>query len=225
VTREQELNPLKRYGFKFFNTGPARIAGVDMNIGGEGKMGKWIKYILVFNYAYTNPKVLDTGFVFTETDTKAYTYMNTSSDTTGFIMKYRIEHILKADLDFKIYNMFTIGFSSQFYSLMKNVDKFFYELDRYSSIAPRNVRNSNYPFPFDGLETYRQNHNKGTWVFAMRIGVEVLNLKFSVIANNLFNKEYSLRPMCPEPPRMTTFQIIYKFTEGEPFFSKRKINT
>jgi outer membrane receptor protein involved in Fe transport len=108
---------------------------------------------------------------------------------------------------------------------MKNVDKFFYELDRYSSIAPRNVRNSNYPFPFDGLETYRQNHNKGTWVFAMRIGVEVLNLKFSVIANNLFNKEYSLRPMCPEPPRMTTFQIIYKFTEGEPFFSKRKINT
>jgi len=52
-----------------------------------------------------------------------------------------------------------------------------------------------------------------------------LNLKFSVIANNLFNKEYSLRPMCPEPPRMTTFQIIYKFTEGEPFFSKRKINT
>lgn len=225
LTREQELNPLKRYGFKFFNTGPARIAGVDMNIGGEGKMGKWIKYILVFNYAYTNPKVLDTGFVFTETDTKAYTYMNTSSDTTGFIMKYRIEHILKADLDFKIYNMFTIGFSSQFYSLMKNVDKFFYELDRYSSIAPRNVRNSNYPFPFDGLETYRQNHNKGTWVFAMRVGVEVLNLKFSVIANNLFNKEYSLRPMCPEPPRMTTFQIIYKFTEGEPFFSKRKINT
>lgn len=222
LTREQELNPLKRYGFKFFNTGPARITGVDLSIGGEGKMGKQVKYTLLFNYAYTNPKVLDTGFVFTETATKAYTYNNTSSDTSGRIMKYRIEHILKADLDFIIYDMFTVGFSSQFYSLMKNVDKFFYELDRYSSIAPRNVRNSAYPFPFDGLETYRQTHDKGTWVFGLRAGVEISNVKFSVIVSNLFNKEYSLRPMCPEPPRITTLQLVYKFTEGEPFFPKRK---
>jgi hypothetical protein len=117
-------------------------------VGGEGKMGKQVKYTLLINYAYSNPKVLDTGFVFTETATKAYTYINTSSDTNGQIMKYRIEHILKADLDFKFFDMFSIGVSTQFYSLMKNVDKFFYELDRYSSIAPRNVRNSNAPFSF-----------------------------------------------------------------------------
>lgn len=222
LTREQELNPLKRYGFKFFNTGPARIAGVDLSVGGEGKMGKQVKYTLLINYAYSNPKVLDTGFVFTETATKAYTYINTSSDTNGQIMKYRIEHILKADLDFKFYDMFTIGVSTQFYSLMKNVDKFFYELDRYSSIAPRNVRNSNAPFPFDGLENYRLNHDKGTWVFALRAGVEVSNVKLSIIVNNLFNKEYSLRPMCPESPRVTILQLVYKYTEGEPFFPKRK---
>ncbi|OQA93341.1 MAG: Vitamin B12 transporter BtuB precursor [Bacteroidetes bacterium ADurb.Bin234] len=222
LTREQELNPLKRYGFKFFNTGPARIAGVDLSVGGEGKMGKQVKYTLLINYAYSNPKVLDTGFVFTETATKAYTYINTSSDTNGQIMKYRIEHILKADLDFKFFDMFSIGVSTQFYSLMKNVDKFFYELDRYSSIAPRNVRNSNAPFPFDGLENYRLTHDKGTWVFALRAGVEVSNVKFSVIVNNLFNKEYSLRPMCPESPRVTILQLVYKYTEGEPFFPKRK---
>jgi len=222
LTREQELNPLKRYGFKFFNTGPARIAGVDLSVGGEGKMGKQVKYTLLINYAYSNPKVLDTGFVFTETATKAYTYINTSSDTNGQIMKYRIEHILKADLDFKFFDMFSIGVSTQFYSLMKNVDKFFYELDRNSSIAPRNVRNSNAPFPFDGLENYRLTHDKGTWVFALRAGVEVSNVKFSVIVNNLFNKEYSLRPMCPESPRVTILQLVYKYNEGEPFFPKRK---
>jgi len=222
LTREQELNPLKRYGFKFFNTGPARIAGVDLSVGGEGKMGKQVKYTLLINYAYSNPKVLYTGFVFTETATKAYTYINTSSDTNGQIMKYRIEHILKADLDFKFFDMFSIGVSTQFYSLMKNVDKFFYELDRNSSIAPRNVRNSNAPFPFDGLENYRLTHDKGTWVFALRAGVEVSNVKFSVIVNNLFNKEYSLRPMCPESPRVTILQLVYKYNEGEPFFPKRK---
>ena len=225
LTREQEINPLKRYGFKFFNTGPARIIGIDMSAGGEGKIGKNVKYSLLINYAYTNPKVLDTGYVFTKTATKSYTYMNTSSDTTGYIMKYRIEHVLKADLDFKFFDLVTFGFSSQYYSLMKNVDKFFYELDRYSSIAPRNVRNSNYPFPFDGLENYRLTHNKGTWVFALRAGVEVSNIKLSLIVSNLFNKEYSLRPMCPEAPRITTLQLVYKFTEGESFFPKKKINS
>ncbi len=221
LTREQELIPLKRYGFKFFNTGPARIVGVDLSIGGEGKMGDHVTYTLLFNYAYTNPKVLDTGFVFTTTATKAYNYINTSSDTTGYIMKYRIEHILKTDLDFKFFNLITLGLSAQYFSLMKNVDKFFYELDRYSSIAPRNVKNSNAPFPFDGLEEYRLIHDKGTWVFGLRAGVEYTNIKLALIINNLFNTEYSLRPMCPEPTRMTTLQLVYKFTEGEPFFAKK----
>ncbi|MDD2622136.1 MAG: TonB-dependent receptor [Bacteroidales bacterium] len=225
LTREQELNPLKRYGFKFFNTGPARIAGVDLSVGGEGKMGKQVKYTLLINYAYTNPKVLDTGYVFTETATKAYTYNNTSSDTNGRIMKYRIEHILKADLDFTFYGRFNVGVSTQFFSLMKNVDKFFYELDRYSSIAPRNVRNANSPFPFDGLENYRLQHDNGTWVFALRAGVEVSNVKVSIIVNNLFNKEYSLRPMCPEPPRLTILQLVYKYNEGEVFFPRKKNQT
>jgi hypothetical protein len=105
---------------------------------------------------------------------------------------------------------------------MKNVDQFFYSLDRFSSIASRAIRTSGYPFPFDGLENYRNSHTKGSWVFALTTSVELWNVKLSLIVSNLFNKEYSLRPMCPEAPRLTTLQLMYKFTEGEPFFPKRK---
>lgn len=224
LTKEQEPSVFKRYGFKFFNTGPARIMGVDCNLGGEGKIGKNVDYTLYFAYAYTNPKVEDTAYIFTSTLTQNYNYNSTSSNTDNFIMKYRIEHILKADIDFKFFKLFSIGGSVQYYSLMKNVDQFFYNLDRYNENASRPVRTSKASFPFDGLEEYRNQpeHQKGTTIFGLRASVELWNIKLSLLVNNLLNTEYSLRPMSPEAPRLTTIQVSYKFTEGEPFFPKRK---
>ncbi len=219
VSPDVEPNILKRYGFKFFNTGPARIAGVDITIAGEGRLGKHVKYIPFFAYSYTNPKVEDTGYVFTSTRTKDYNYINTSSDTTGYIMKYRIAHVLKFDLDFKFFDIFTIGGSLQYYSLMKNVDHFFYTMDRYSE-QPQ-FTGSKSTVPFDGLEEYRKEHQKGTCIFGLRASVELWNIKLSVLVSNLFNKEYSLRPMSPEAPRLTTIHLSYKFKEGEPLFPKK----
>ena len=107
---------------------------------------------------------------------------------------------------------------------MKNVDQFFYNLDRYNENASRPVRTSKASFPFDGLEEYRNQpeHQKGTTIFGLRASVELWNIKLSLLVNNLLNTEYSLRPMSPEAPRLTTIQVSYKFTEGEPFFPKRK---
>ena len=221
---DPKLQPsaLKRYGFEFFNTGNARIAGVDLSIMGQAKMGKNFKYSFYFAYTYSNPKVLDTNYVFVETAAKAYDYMNTSSDVTGQIMKYRLEHVLKADINMTFFDCFTLGASAQHYSMMKNVDKCFYDLDRYNPEAARLIRNNPYPFPFDGLLNYIETHNKGTTVFGLYTSVEMWNVKLSLIVSNLLNKEYSLRPMAPESPRVTTLQLMYKFTEGEPFFPKRK---
>jgi hypothetical protein len=139
-------------------------------------------------------------------------------------MKYRLEHVLKADLSFTIFDIFTVGASAQYYSLMKNVDKFFYSYDRFSPYASRPIATSRSPFPFDGLYDYRdaEEHKKGTTVFGLYTSVEMWNIRLSVIVSNLLNREYSLRPMCPEAPRLTTIQLVYKFTEGEPFFPKRK---
>ena len=221
LPKEIEPNPWLRYGFEFFNTGPARIMGFDLSTAGELKLNKKFKTAYYIAYTYCNPKVLDTNYIFVTTSTKEYNYINTSSDVSGYIMKYRLEHVLKADLSVTLFNCFSIGVSAQYYSLMKNVDGFFYTMDRYSSLAPRDITKSQSPFPFDGLEEYRNTHNKGTTVMEFYTSMEYGNIKLSLIINNLLNKEYSLRPMCPEAPRITTLQLMYKFTEGEPFFPKR----
>jgi iron complex outermembrane receptor protein len=224
LTPEQEPNVFDRYGFSFFNTGPAQITGIDLSIGGEAKMTNYLKYSFYFAYTFSHPKVLDTSYVFTVTPSKEYNYVNTSSDAANQIMKYRLEHVFKVDLDITLFDCFTFGASTQYYSLMKNVDGFFYTMDRLSSSASRPVR-SQPPLPFDGLEEYRENHQKGAWVFGLRTSVEMWNVKLSLIVSNLFNREYSLRPMAAEAPRITTVQLLYKFTEGEPIFPKKKKNS
>ncbi|MCL2131003.1 MAG: TonB-dependent receptor [Lentimicrobiaceae bacterium] len=222
LSPEIEPDHTLRYGFKFFNTGPAKIVGIDVSTAGEAKIGRKVKASYYFAYTYCQPKVLDTNYVFIETASKSYNYVNTSSDAENQIMKYRLEHVLKADLSVTLFDCFSVGASAQYYSLMKNVDYFFYSMDRYSSLASRLIKENEAPFPFDGLENYAQTHNKGTTVYGLHTSVEMRNVKLSLIVSNLFNKEYSLRPMCPEAPRLTTLQLTYKFTEGEPFFPKQK---
>jgi len=226
LTPEQEPEMFRRFGFKFLNTGEAQIMGIDASLAFEAKISKNFKMSLFVAYAFTNPKVLDTALVFHRIENLGYdyTYKKASSDTNGQIMKYRIEHLGKADMDFTFYNMVTVGMSAQYYSQMRNVDYFFYQFDPQSSFAPIYVENTLKTLPFEGLDKYRQAHQDGTWVFGLRAGIEMWNVKLSIIVSNLFNKEYALRPMCPEAPRITTLQIIYKFTEGEPFFPKRKRN-
>jgi outer membrane receptor for Fe3+-dicitrate len=174
--------------------------------------------------------VLDTTNIFTSVDmgrgiVQHYTYNNTSTSTAGNIMKYRLEHVLKADVDFTFFDFVSLGVSTQYYSSMKNIDRCFYEFDRFSSIAPYIIQIEKNGFPFDYIEKYMKEHAKGMWVFGLRSSVEMWNVKLSVIVSNVFNQEYSLRPMAAEASRITTLQLIYKFTEGEPMFPKRKKNT
>ena len=225
-----EPDPFKRYGFKFFNTGPAKIVGVDLSVGGEAKMSKNFKYSFYFAYTFTNPKVMDTAYVFVTMPMGRgrffdYKYSNTSTNMDGDIMKYRLEHVLKADVDFTFFDFVSLGVSTQYYSAMKNIDHFFYQFDRFSTEAPLFVQEEKNGFPFDYLQKYMEEHENGAWIFGLRSSVEMWNVKLSVIVSNLFNREYSLRPMASEAPRITTLQLMYKFTEGEPFFPKRKKNT
>jgi hypothetical protein len=133
--------------------------------------------------------------------------------------------VLKADFDFTFWECFSVGLAIQYYSLMKNIDKCFYEFDPQSSIAPPFVQETKMDLPFEGLEDYMRHHRKGNWIFGLRTSIEMWNVKLSLIINNLFNSEYSLRPMAAEAPRTTTVQLLYKFTEGEAFFSKKRKNS
>lgn len=194
-------NPTKDVGFKFFNTGPARIYGIDASLAGEGDIAKNLNLSAMVGYTYSIPEALDPNYVYYVNPNNAknsLTYITTSSDTTGHILKYRVQGLLKADIQIT-WKRFSTGFGGRYYSFMKNIDKFFYEILDGQMFGVNT-----------GIKKYREEHNKGTFIVDYRMSYALKSFKFSVIVNNLMNTEFSLRPLTVEPPRMTQLQVIYK---------------
>lgn len=207
-------NPFQNLGFKFVNTGRARVPGAEVTIAGQGKIHKNLEIQLLAGYMYSHPITLSPNQVVGEfialngIDTIKATYQNSSSitnngDSTSRILKYRIQHLAKADIQFNIGNFikkglkqieFGLGGSARYYSNMQNIDQFFYNLDN-----------------LFGAKNYRENNSGNVWVFDARVSVEFRKrLKANLIMNNLLNTAYVLRPMNAEAPRSTQLQISYK---------------
>jgi iron complex outermembrane receptor protein len=188
-------------GFKFMNTGPARIYGVDMSVGGEGRIARNLYFSMLLGYTYSMPTALNPNEVYYSIkqantgNTISYTYLNTSSDTKGDILKYRIQSLFKSDLQLTFKKQFGIGFSGNYYGYMKNIDVFLDELD-----TPK-LMNS-------GIIKYREEHNKGNFIVDTRLSYSYRDFKFSFLVKNFFNTEYSLRPMTIEAPRTTSLQVL-----------------
>jgi outer membrane cobalamin receptor len=194
-------NPTKDVGFKFFNTGPARIYGIDASLGGEGDIANDLNLSAMIGYTYSIPEALDPNYVFYTNPYNAknsLTYLNTSSDTTGHILKYRVQSVLKADIQIT-WKHFATGFGGRYYGYMKNIDLFFYDILDGQMFGVKT-----------GIKKYREEHNSGTFIVDYRVSYAMKSFKFSVIVNNLMNTEFSLRPATIEPPRMTQLQVIYK---------------
>jgi len=191
----------KSNGFKFLNTGPARIYGVDFTFAGEGKLARNLDLSMVIGYTYSVPIALDPDLVYYEHFENAtqkiryYTYANTSSDTSGYILKYRIQHLGKADLQFTFKKRFSAGITGRYYGYMKNIDIFLYQLDK-----PKAMHS--------GIVKYREEHNTGNFIVDFRVSFLLRDFKFSLLINNLMNTEYSLRPITIEAPRTTSLQVI-----------------
>ncbi|TSA27452.1 MAG: TonB-dependent receptor [Bacteroidetes bacterium] len=189
----------KSLGFKFLNTGPARIYGVDFTLAGEGKLSRIFDLSLLLGYTYSVPKALDPNLVYYEhqesgtSKIRQYTYINTSSDTSGFILKYRIQHLGKADIQLTLKKRISAGITGKYYGFMKNIDIFLIQLDQ---------------IMHSGIGKYREEHHKGNFIVDFRISYLLRDFKFSLIINNLFNTEYSLRPITIEPQRTTSLQVV-----------------
>ncbi|MBL0047951.1 MAG: TonB-dependent receptor [Bacteroidetes bacterium] len=190
-------------GFKFVNTGNTRVRGVEVSLGAEGKLSKNWSLSILGGYTYTKPEALDTAYVFAK-DRPAegftqtlLTFANTSTDTNSTILKYRFQHLAKLDIELT-YKLFSIGGSWRYYSFMKNIDKTFYDLDE------------PYLLP-TGIKKYRQKHHNETQLFDARVAVQATKyLRIACVATNLFNLEYSLRPLKIEAPRTIAIQLALK---------------
>ncbi len=131
-----------------------------------------------------------------------YTYMNPvdlSSDTLeNNILKYRYRHSLKGDMAFAIKKL-TFGFTGVYRSFMERIDPAFEEPIFGMEIMP-------------GLKQYRQENNKGAFILDVRAAYQITqHTGLSLLAKNIFNKEYMGRPGDIRPPRNFAVQLVVKF--------------
>ena len=178
----------KWVGFKAVNAEAARITGIDLSFNSMGKIGDF-EIISLIGYTYMNPISLNNDSLYQAT----YSLQGTN------LLKYRFNHLVKADIEVN-WNNFSFGISNRYSSFMKNIDKVFEEP----------IAGSTYILP--GLKQYRQKYNKGNLVFDVRFGYKINdNFRVGLIANNVLNAEYSSRPGDIQPPRNFMAQLQMKF--------------
>ena len=172
-------------GFKALNVENARITGVEIELGGEGSVFS-LPLTLLAGYTYLYPVNPD------------YDSSNTGSSSPDKILKYRYQHSAKVDLELE-WKRLSTGFCLIYNSFMKNVDEVFTNPVTGNMILP-------------GYPEYREQNQNGTVVYDHRLSFRLTDhAKISIIAKNLFNREYIGRPGDIGAPRNITGQLSVYF--------------
>lgn len=178
-----------RLGFQSQNTGTARIAGWEFSTGGNGKIGD-VNVSYYGGYTFNYPVCLECD----TTQRNIKTYLSnmmesvTSIDSLSeSLLKYRFRHNMRFDLEAN-YKRFTLGANVAYNSFMDRVDEYLL------IVLP-------------DVEAYRAENNRGAWVVDARF-IYKCNDKSSValIAKNLSNREYTVRPGLMAAPASLTVQ-------------------
>ncbi|MCB0760521.1 MAG: TonB-dependent receptor [Flavobacteriales bacterium] len=194
-------------GFKSVNTGTARVTGADFSLLGQGKLGKFDVQVLA-GYTYTVPITTSPDYIYARSpvDTNSIlsmpmfretTYAGTSSNPENNYLKYRLRHLVRADVEVKYLQM-TAGLSFRYNSVMDNIDGIFEMLDDPSD-----------PLTYQGygIVEWRQEHNKGDYIFDFRFMFQFNEThRLGLVVNNMLNREYAIRPLTIEKPRTTVLQ-------------------
>jgi len=183
-------------GFKSVNIGTTRITGIELSLSGQGKINSDLTINLIVGYTYMNPISLDLDYVYGEDyyDTPL-TYKNSGSDST--MLKYRYEHIAKADVEI-LYKKITIGGSMRYNSFMKNIDYIFTD----PIVEALGIT---------GINESREKFKNGDLIIDLRAGYQMTKTaRLGFIVNNLLNTEYMSRPANMMPPRTFAMQLALK---------------
>lgn len=197
-------DPLFGLGFRSVNTGTSRVSGAEVSVMGEGKIGA-VRIQTLCGYTYTLPVSLTPKHEYAP----GITYLNTSSDTTDYLLKYRMQHLVRADLEFN-YAKLIGGVSFRYNSFMKNIDNIFLLLDKDAENP-----NSLGLLP-TGIAEWRRTHNRGDYVIDVRLGYRLSrHHKLSLVVNNLLNREYTIRPLLIEKPRTVSVQYAFSYNAAD----------
>jgi outer membrane receptor protein involved in Fe transport len=197
-----EIN--KAIGFKSLNTGEARVRGAEFSVLGTGKIGE-TQIDILGGYTYTKPVSTTPEFVYAQTiqtpgtivipQLSQASYLSTSENSNNNILKYRLEHLVRLDCGLTRKNI-TAGISFRYNSHMQNIDNAFSLLE------------TELPSEFNpGINQWRADHTTGDYVIDLRFGYKFSDKqRIALMVNNVLNREYAIRPLSIEEPRMTMIQ-------------------
>jgi iron complex outermembrane receptor protein len=177
-------NPL---GFRPLNVGDTQIKGLEASIIGTVNIWK-IPFTVLVGATTIDPryKNLENNVL-----------VQSSISTTANVLKYRSKHSAKVDVE-GAYKGLTLGLAWQYYSHMINIDRQFEQ-------AP--IINAD---QFE-IKAFRDQNNQGFKVMDIRTGYRYKKVKLSIIAANIFNVLYAVRPGLAEAPKNYSMRMDVSF--------------
>ena len=188
----------KVIGFKAFNVKNARIAGAELSLLGEGKIGP-VSLTMNVGYTFSYPIDLEAD----RSQKKVGNYLKNLVHSLGkldsiqksALLLYRNRHIIKLCFDGSYKNL-GIGMTMDLSTNYEKIDGFF---TVFNVVSP-------------GINDYLKDYPGSTAIFDGRISYDVSkNSKFTLIVKNISNVEYAERPGLIGPPRSYVIQYQYSF--------------
>jgi outer membrane receptor protein involved in Fe transport len=185
-------------GFKSVNAGKAEISGIDISVNGHMNIDKWQTIRLLAGFTLSDPISLEPNKqVAIDSVGNALNYLNTSSDTSNYTLKYRSRHMLKWDVQYSG-KRWDGGFSIRYNSFASNIDANF-------------VRGILVVF-IPGVAEGQTLNSNGTFITDLRWFYKIKpDLRVGLVVSNLFNTEFMIRPANMGPPRLVLLQIRKQF--------------
>lgn len=180
-------------GFQSLNVGDTKINGLEISLGGQGRLFGG-KTSIIGGYTYIDPKFVDwdptpipTGELGSQAQRNVL--LGTSDEN---ILKYRNQHSAKLDIETQWGN-FSLGLAGIYNSRIDNIDAIFEQF-----IVP-------------DLEDWRTKE-KGTLVTNARAAYRFGdNFKVSLLLDNATNEAYALRPGLLAAPRSLALRLDVKW--------------
>ncbi|MCH2022273.1 MAG: TonB-dependent receptor [Saprospiraceae bacterium] len=186
-------------GFSFINVGKARIAGWELSVQSEGRIGKTPLRIWA-GYTYSCPgdisssssPIRDPG-KYIEFMFKTFANGVDRINDLNHILKYRSLHNVRIDVETELFGI-TIGSALNYSSFMQRIDALFD-----FGLIP-------------GVAQFRQIHSYGYWLWDIRLGYRFnQKQRINFVVQNVMNEEYATRPAQMGAPRSFSLKYSHVF--------------
>jgi outer membrane cobalamin receptor len=195
-------DPLVGNGFRSLNTGRSRVTGWETSLMGRANWGETTLDMLA-GYTYTNPVSLTPDYLYSVVTNASgdtvggASYLNTSLDTAGMVLKYRSQHLVRFDAELRRGPWF-VGASARYQSALQNIDAAWIVFESLGVVDW-------------GLSTWLEDHPTLPWIWDVRAGYKLSDAhQLSLVVSNLTNAEYSIRPLAIEAPRLVNVVYTYE---------------